>query len=62
MDDESLLPLRQGDIVVVTEKNDVTGWYRGTCNGKEGAFPADIVKMMVLFSGNLLIVYISLFI
>jgi len=47
VDDESLLPLRQGDVVVITEKNDATGWYRGTCNGKEGAFPADIIKMMV---------------
>ena len=47
MDDESLLPLRLGDIVVITEKNDASGWYRGTCNGREGAFPADIVKMMV---------------
>jgi hypothetical protein len=48
-EDPSLLSFRQGDVINVKEKDQVSGWYKGFnfANGKEGAFPRDLVKMLV---------------
>jgi len=37
------LTLREGDIVVVTEKRD-DGWWRGRVGGREGLFPGNYVE------------------
>lgn len=36
------LKLKKGDIIVVLDRSD-PNWWRGTCNGKEGMFPAPYV-------------------
>lgn len=48
-EDPWLLSFNIGDVINVKEKDDVSGWYRGFnfSNNKEGAFPRDLVKMLV---------------
>jgi hypothetical protein len=48
-EDPSLLSFRQGDVINVKEKDEYSGWYKGVnvTNSKEGAFPRDLVKMLV---------------
>ena len=41
-DDE--LPLKTGDVIVVTDKFICDGWWEGTCNGKTGVFPNNFVN------------------
>lgn len=40
--EEGELKLKKGDIIVVLDRSD-PNWWRGTCNGKEGMFPAPYV-------------------
>jgi len=39
------LPLKQGDVVVVLE-TDVSGWWKGECNGKQGWFPSNYIEQL----------------
>ncbi|ORX92197.1 DUF500-domain-containing protein [Basidiobolus meristosporus CBS 931.73] len=40
------LPLKQGDIVVVLKKTESQNdWWKGRCNGREGNFPANYVRL-----------------
>ncbi|XP_056011424.1 SH3 and PX domain-containing protein 2A-like isoform X6 [Ostrea edulis] len=41
--DEECLTLKEGDVVVVTNKND-SGWWTGSLDGKTGVFPGSYVK------------------
>lgn len=41
-DDE--LALKQGDIVLVTDKDVCEGWWEGTSNNKSGVFPNNFVE------------------
>lgn len=43
------LGLRAGDIVTMVEQVD-NEWYRGTCRGSSGFFPANYVKVLVSFN------------
>lgn len=40
---EDCLTLKEGDIVVVTHK-DNNGWWKGSLNGKTGLFPGSYLK------------------
>lgn len=40
------LGLRAGDVVTSVEQVD-SEWYRGTCRGSTGFFPANYVKVLV---------------
>lgn len=42
------LGLRAGDVVTSVEQVD-SEWYRGTCRGSTGFFPANYVKVLVRF-------------
>jgi len=41
--EEGELKLRKGDVIIVVDRSD-QNWWRGTCNGKEGMFPAPYVQ------------------
>mmetsp|Transcript_15429 Transcript_15429/g.33214 ORF Transcript_15429/g.33214 Transcript_15429/m.33214 type:complete len:1344 (-) Transcript_15429:16-4047(-) len=40
------LPLKQGDVVEVTDSNDISGWWAGRKDGRQGLFPRDYVKVL----------------
>lgn len=43
------LPFKAGDTIIVLQKESTggdAGWWRGTCNGKEGSFPANYCQPM----------------
>ena len=46
--EEGELKLKKGDIIVVLDRSDAN-WWRGTCNGKEGMFPAPYVTELQTF-------------
>ncbi|KAG4304119.1 hypothetical protein PORY_002483 [Pneumocystis oryctolagi] len=50
-EDEDDLSLKTGDKINVLEYVN-EDWWRGTCNGKEGIFPANHVKKLPAFLGN----------
>jgi hypothetical protein len=58
-EDPSLLSFRQGDVINVKEKDEFSGWYKGFnfANGKDGAFPRDLVKMLVRAARRRLVVH-----
>ncbi|KAK9762154.1 hypothetical protein K7432_012388 [Basidiobolus ranarum] len=40
------LPLKQGDVVVILKKTESQNdWWKGRCNGREGNFPANYVRL-----------------
>lgn len=40
----NILPLREGELVLVTERRD-DGWWGGVANGRSGFFPANYVEI-----------------
>jgi hypothetical protein len=44
-DDADELNFKEGDSVEVVEKSEGDLWWRGRCNGKEGLFPVNYVKI-----------------
>jgi len=39
------LPIKEGDIVTILE-TDISGWWKGECNGKQGWFPSNYVEQL----------------
>lgn len=46
-DDPNLLPMKQGDLVFITEKDEEAGWYIGECNDRAGSFPTGHVEVLI---------------
>lgn len=46
------LDLRAGDRILVTES--INEWWKGTCNGRSGIFPANYVQKCSPLSGDVL--------
>ena len=42
---EGEMEIHTGDVVLITEK-DESGWWFGTCNGKEGFIPSEYVEQL----------------
>lgn len=51
------LALTAGDVATMVEQVD-SEWYRGTCRGVSGFFPANFVKVLVSFSFEITVIKI----
>eukprot|EP00002_Diphylleia_rotans_P017034 TRINITY_DN3305_c0_g1_i17.p1 TRINITY_DN3305_c0_g1~~TRINITY_DN3305_c0_g1_i17.p1 ORF type:complete len:1772 (-),score=339.58 TRINITY_DN3305_c0_g1_i17:1837-7152(-) len=47
VDDPTLLSFSKGDLIVILEKNPLSGWYNGSAGGKQGWFPSDYVRIVI---------------
>jgi hypothetical protein len=45
VDDEELLSFDKDDIIIIKEKYE-DGWFFGQCEGREGMFPAELVRAL----------------
>lgn len=40
------LQFREGDIIVILDQNDPSGWWQGELNGVRGTFPSNFVELI----------------